>query len=797
VQDNTVCVECPKYNLRVVIRLIDDGRRNVEGNRDVTDNLETGWNKDLVYRLPSTHHGILKLSSSKAFIIVLQDGDEYRCYQKERDAKPQSFISSELDTKEALINNQVNQSASSILTNLKDGNSAKILDVSSDGHSDGEVDTCVENTAENDESARFTDLVNILSLFTARASVETDDRDLPTEPFSSFNDPFTETAALVVSNDDLGINELDVVFPDDMKSIDGDIKPVISLNYTAVNTIECVVNDGSVTSVSSSQDVQQLYNSLNETKVYKINEQIDSNTTPARKNATKLQKVDSSEGTFLGSGYLYVAGNSTEGIANPEQSEQMEQDGTACSRKPENQMNKTSLAIKPVKGERRFGSKRKHKKINKCEKLVPVQLKRRANEITCGDDCDETEREEEGGVVAKRPRPVVDMVDGSRHVLDEYFTVRRRFDASGKKKRTFVCHMCNYLCAQRRDMIPHVRAHIGSRPFRCSVCEEAFSDKRYLESHMNNHIDRRPFLCNVCGKQFRGSQALRIHIRRHMGDLRHKCWYCERGFISNFEREQHIRLHHTNETPFLCDLCGEGYATNSYLKMHRLKYHNEINSVPFTVCQNCNTSDCDCGAPLKPVRVKRRKRKQEQQVVSIPPEEGELKQNKKWGCNLCNEGQNFDSAALLQRHIRVRHKGLFKCLYCGEVFDSKQIRSKHVQQSHDDEKKFECNTCSKRFFNVTTLDAHKLVHDKDSKPHACGECGKRFSLKCNLVAHEQLHEGKRFYECQKCRKVMEVPFTLGVRSSSATFTTHECNSCGGDIRLVRNPTVIKGLLGKE
>jgi len=386
--------------------------------------------------------------------------------------------------------------------------------------------------------------------------------------------------------------------------------------------------------------------------------------------------------------------------------------------------------------------------------------------------------------------PIVDIVNGKEYVLDDCFTIQRRIDVSGRNKRAYLCKLCPKVYAMRRDMLPHIRDHVGSKPFKCSECGSMYSDERHLENHMKTHFDVRPYLCSICGKQFRGEPALKVHIRRHEGDKRHKCPYCERGFVVSSSRDEHVKSEHTKETPFLCDLCGQGFITNYRLRLHHKQKHAGENGG--RTCKKCEVKPCDCNKSSET-----RKRPGGKRKFPVPPEAEQ--KNHRWWCKLCGD-RKFITVKHLSRHLKMEHNSSYPCFHCDRCFPSKSARREHLVE-HEDLKKYQCGICGKRFFGPAHLEAHHLVHTKE-KPHKCTICGKGFTQKWTLDGHVQLHQGRKFYECVNCHSIREVEFKLGSRprdggpsNVGGKLLPYPCLACGSaNMKLVRRTKTIQELL---
>lgn len=79
--------------------------------------------------------------------------------------------------------------------------------------------------------------------------------------------------------------------------------------------------------------------------------------------------------------------------------------------------------------------------------------------------------------------------------------------------------------------------------YKCPICEKIFP-KVSLLGHIRQHTQERPFVCNICGKAFARKNNLQYHLKNH----------------ENGGNKRICKKPLTNEKPFLCSTCGSSFS---------------------------------------------------------------------------------------------------------------------------------------------------------------------------------------------------------------------------------------------
>ncbi|XP_071448084.1 zinc finger protein 62-like [Hetaerina americana] len=154
----------------------------------------------------------------------------------------------------------------------------------------------------------------------------------------------------------------------------------------------------------------------------------------------------------------------------------------------------------------------------------------------------------------------------------------------------YICEKCGKTFSKRDGLNNHLMRHEDVKPYACTSCPKSFITRRALVVHVRQHTGERPYMCEVCGKNFTGPTSLYVHQRKHRADdgkgggiraakavkkpvVKYTCSICHKTLSSKLIFEGHMRQH-TGERPFVCEVCGRGFATAKIMKIH-VKRHKK------------------------------------------------------------------------------------------------------------------------------------------------------------------------------------------------------------------------------
>ena len=174
----------------------------------------------------------------------------------------------------------------------------------------------------------------------------------------------------------------------------------------------------------------------------------------------------------------------------------------------------------------------------------------------------------------------------------------------------FTCRKCWKSFAKESELDIHVYLRCKEKGLKCEICGKVFRDNHDLKRHVTIHSDERPFKCDVCEKLYRDEYNLKRHMKKHYNNIvllsveaeerRHikpkeigekqrgskkqfKCNNCEEVFSRALHLKRHQISHHSNQTPFQCDICGKYFKEFNKLNRHTFIHKSK----PSIKCDTC------------------------------------------------------------------------------------------------------------------------------------------------------------------------------------------------------------------
>jgi hypothetical protein len=104
--------------------------------------------------------------------------------------------------------------------------------------------------------------------------------------------------------------------------------------------------------------------------------------------------------------------------------------------------------------------------------------------------------------------------------------------------------------------------------WKCETCHKTFSQNSSYKNHQRTHSDERPFVCNVCSIGFKERYHLKKHVLfKHTDELREACRICGKRFKDTTAVRAHERIH-SDQRPYSCQRCNKAFKTSECLWHH-------------------------------------------------------------------------------------------------------------------------------------------------------------------------------------------------------------------------------------
>ena len=251
-------------------------------------------------------------------------------------------------------------------------------------------------------------------------------------------------------------------------------------------------------------------------------------------------------------------------------------------------------------------------------------------------------------------------------------------------KKPFACALCDATFPNHQSLSVHKRwTHKYKRKpepisgFRCIQCSMSFKTVLHLNRHMITHSNKKSFACTLCDATFKTHQSRLMH-KRNIHEFKRKwqckniltCNHCGKSFKSSLCLNRHL-VTHTNERPFVCNVCTTTFQTYQSMARHKKMIHNSKKKVQ---------------SPNSNITLSKDKTISEEKIdIDKHVLNGDLKS---FPCNHC--AKSFKSILLLNRHF-VTHTSErpFVCKLCDATFQTYQTLARHKREIHRYQRKWQ------------------------------------------------------------------------------------------------------------
>uniref|UniRef100_A0A8C2HEF5 C2H2-type domain-containing protein n=1 Tax=Cyprinus carpio TaxID=7962 RepID=A0A8C2HEF5_CYPCA len=186
-----------------------------------------------------------------------------------------------------------------------------------------------------------------------------------------------------------------------------------------------------------------------------------------------------------------------------------------------------------------------------------------------------------------------------RSSLSRHIRLRCTGDTAGQKKHT--CSRCGTTFQSPLMLKVHIQSNTckpAFKPIRCPVCVRWFSclDVKYRLFFPQTNKGFWRMHCINCGQGFRFVGLYNKHLQKHPELNAHACPFCPHTFSNAQKLRNHQQEWHRSTMPFICDICGKGFASTVILKRHRVVHcTNDPMETHYTTDPQSTVHPYECG----------------------------------------------------------------------------------------------------------------------------------------------------------------------------------------------------------
>ncbi|KAK2903061.1 hypothetical protein QQF64_010050 [Cirrhinus molitorella] len=185
----------------------------------------------------------------------------------------------------------------------------------------------------------------------------------------------------------------------------------------------------------------------------------------------------------------------------------------------------------------------------------------------------------------------------SQPVKSSYFVSQLNSTHHKADPRKYFCPQCGRIFQHVGRLRAHILTHSRGKSFTCIDCNRAFKNWNKFWIHQRLHRQKRGrFFCPKCGQGFRFVGLYNKHLQKHPELNAHACPFCPHTFSNAQKLRNHQQEWHRSTMPFICDICGKGFANANILKRHGVVHcTNDPMETHYTIDPQSAMHPYECG----------------------------------------------------------------------------------------------------------------------------------------------------------------------------------------------------------
>ncbi len=185
----------------------------------------------------------------------------------------------------------------------------------------------------------------------------------------------------------------------------------------------------------------------------------------------------------------------------------------------------------------------------------------------------------------------------SQPIKSSYFVSQLNSTRHKADPRKYFCPQCGRIFQHVGRLRAHMLTHSRGQSFTCVVCNRMFKNWNKFWIHQRLHRQKRGrFFCPKCGQGFRFVGLYNKHLQKHRELNAHACPFCPHTFSNAQKLRNHQQEWHRSTMPFICDICGKGFASAVILKRHGVVHcTNDPMETHYTIDPQSAVHPYECG----------------------------------------------------------------------------------------------------------------------------------------------------------------------------------------------------------